>query len=113
MPAEDDFALVDLEEAVIFDASPPAPPAQSLEKSPEMVLREALSLYNQMFPIDTELVETTLDYLIDDSDSLFQCASVGQLWRHPAQACIFRTISLGVGLQDGFATGLVDLPTLQ
>ncbi|KAJ6602586.1 hypothetical protein DFH09DRAFT_1068971 [Mycena vulgaris] len=49
----------------------------------------------------------------NETQTLRVCALVGQLWRHPAKACIFRTISLGVGLQDGFTTGLVDLPTLQ
>ncbi|KAJ6580565.1 hypothetical protein DFH09DRAFT_1275686 [Mycena vulgaris] len=55
MPAEDGFAFVDLEEAVIFDPSPPAPPAaQSLEKAPEMVLR--------MFPVDTGTPRPTFYY---------------------------------------------------
>ncbi|KAF8207892.1 hypothetical protein K438DRAFT_1814545 [Mycena galopus ATCC 62051] len=62
--------------------------------------------------IPQELIHSALEYLSEDIESLSQCALVGQSWLYPAQSCIFRTISLGVGLQDGLALGLVDMPPL-
>ncbi|KAF8190688.1 hypothetical protein K438DRAFT_1935617 [Mycena galopus ATCC 62051] len=62
--------------------------------------------------IPQELIHSALEYLSEDIESLSQCALVGQSWLYPAQSCIFRTISLGVGLQDGLALGLVDVPPL-
>jgi hypothetical protein len=63
--------------------------------------------------IPQELVKAFLEFLLEEHpESLHHCALVSRSWLHPAQSCIFSTISLGVGLQDGFALGLVDAPPL-
>ncbi|KAJ7454585.1 hypothetical protein B0H11DRAFT_2069107 [Mycena galericulata] len=61
--------------------------------------------------IPQELVSATVGYLTDEQD-LRQCALVCREWQYPAQTFIFQTISLGVGVQDGFAPGLIDMPPL-
>ncbi|KAJ7486551.1 hypothetical protein FB451DRAFT_1167976 [Mycena latifolia] len=71
-----------------------------------------MSVPSRIPHIPQDLVECTLRYLTDDPEALHQCALVGHLWQQPAQAQIFHTISLGVGLQDGFASGLLELPPL-
>ncbi|KAJ7807721.1 hypothetical protein B0H13DRAFT_2386265 [Mycena leptocephala] len=62
--------------------------------------------------IPQELIAAALEYLRDEHESLLQCALVDRSWRYPAQSSLFHTISLGVGVQDGSAPGLVDMPPL-
>ncbi|KAJ7868243.1 hypothetical protein B0H14DRAFT_2572483 [Mycena olivaceomarginata] len=62
--------------------------------------------------IPQELIDATIDCLTDPQD-LSRCALVGRSWQPPAQSRIFQTVSLGVGIQNGFASGLVpDIPPL-
>ncbi|KAJ7682132.1 hypothetical protein DFH06DRAFT_1289742, partial [Mycena polygramma] len=56
-------------------------------------------------------LDSNLDSLSYQTD-LFQCALVSQSWLPRTQSRIFDTISLGVGLQNGFANGLVEIPPL-
>ncbi|KAJ7159721.1 hypothetical protein C8R46DRAFT_1224292 [Mycena filopes] len=61
-----------------------------------------------------ELTDNVLDHLSDEFDleALSQCALVSQSWRYHAQSAVFRTISLGVGLQGGFGLGILEVPPL-
>ncbi|KAJ7037273.1 hypothetical protein C8F04DRAFT_1257191 [Mycena alexandri] len=64
-----------------------------------------------MPPLPQELTDDILDYVLDHK-ALSQCALVCHSWQHHAQSGIFRTISLGVGLQGGFGLGIMDVPVL-
>ncbi|KAJ7602935.1 hypothetical protein DFH06DRAFT_1257881 [Mycena polygramma] len=61
--------------------------------------------------IPQELVDAVIDQITDQTD-IFQCALVSHSWLPRTQSHLFRTISLGVGLQNGFANGLVEIPPL-
>ncbi|KAJ7616813.1 hypothetical protein DFH06DRAFT_1145397 [Mycena polygramma] len=63
--------------------------------------------------IQQELIQAILELLAEeDPYSLPCCALVNRSWVQPAQSCIFNTISLGVGVQKGFALGLMEVPPL-
>lgn len=64
-----------------------------------------------MAEIPQELVDAIIDKLTEETD-IFQCALVSRSWLPRTQSRIFDTISLGVGLQNGFANGLVEIPPL-
>jgi hypothetical protein len=59
--------------------------------------------------IPQELIDATIDCLTDPED-LSRCALVGQSWRPRAQSHIFHVVSLGIGIQGGYAPGLVEIP---
>ncbi|KAJ7800221.1 hypothetical protein B0H13DRAFT_2390535 [Mycena leptocephala] len=61
--------------------------------------------------IPQELIDAIIDYLADPED-LSRCALVGRSWQSRAQSHIFHTVFLGVGIQGGFASGLVEIPPL-
>ncbi|KAF8212977.1 hypothetical protein K438DRAFT_1751389 [Mycena galopus ATCC 62051] len=58
-----------------------------------------------------ELIDSFIDCLTDPGDFL-RCSLVAHAWLPRSQSHIFRTVTLGVGVQDGFAHGLVDIPPL-
>lgn len=60
--------------------------------------------------IPQELIGAFLECL--DPWDLRCCALVSRSWTPLAQSLIFHTVSLGVGLQQGSASGLVDMPGL-
>ncbi|KAF8184373.1 hypothetical protein K438DRAFT_1974572 [Mycena galopus ATCC 62051] len=58
-----------------------------------------------------ELIDSFINCLTDPGDFL-RCSLVAHAWLPRSQSHIFRTVTLGVGVQDGFAHGLVDIPPL-
>lgn len=61
--------------------------------------------------IPPDLIDALIDCL--DPADLPRCALVSQSWTRHAQSIMFRTVSLGVGLQGGSGFGFMDMPPLQ
>ena len=59
-----------------------------------------------------ELLDATIDCVEDPYDH-YRTALVAKSWLPRSQSHIFRTITLGLGLQGGLAHGLIEIPPLE
>ncbi|KAJ6479158.1 hypothetical protein C8R45DRAFT_933933 [Mycena sanguinolenta] len=63
-----------------------------------------------MIEIPQELIDATIDCL--DSDDYHRSALVARSWVQRSQGHIFRTVTLGVGIQGSSSCGLMEMPPL-
>ncbi|KAK6992796.1 hypothetical protein R3P38DRAFT_3082357 [Favolaschia claudopus] len=63
--------------------------------------------------VPQDVVETLLQFLPEDLESLRHCALVSQSWVDPAQSLIFRKVTLGYSDALLDFEGIVDLPPLE